>query len=125
MEYLMRPEMETKTDRPEFYPVSKIFRTAMNGFLLNKSYGNDINTFMHILRIYMVEDMGFYKPVKQYNKSTKALVISSNITGKEYMQTHKEKIIEMMAYSVLDAIKKIEEMKIKPKTLIGWLFTMM
>jgi hypothetical protein len=39
--------------------------------------------------------MGFYKPVKQCNKSTKALVISSNIPGKEYMQADKEKIIEM------------------------------
>jgi hypothetical protein len=58
MKYLMRAEMETKTVLPEIYPLWKTFTTAMNDFLLNKSYGSYINVHA-LLRIYIVGEWVF------------------------------------------------------------------
>jgi len=96
-----------------FFEIKKKIETQINTFLWKKTYGEDVEIFMSVIRVHL---NNFRNPARQFNRKEKALVVSIEIEPEEFIDADDIFFKKMICDSILKSVLLINEVKMCPKT---------
>lgn len=112
MEFLLTGEFFINAYDPNFNPYSERLMAEINNITENGKYGTGIKLFTHIVRVEM-EDIK--NPTRQFIRSTKEILISSDIKMGELNLKNYDKFKSKILDYFLECINIASKMKSGPK----------
>lgn len=112
MNYILSLESDIYPHDRDLIKIIRNIENEIRGFLKGTTYGEEIKGFIHVIRVF---HNPFLKIIRQFNRKDKSLAVSSDLDPENYLDADENQMKEIVAQSLLSAIKELESMQMKPK----------